>query len=65
MISKKRPLYLQIEHTKGANVEWKANQCQSRVLYGHQMLPEGRDHVGIHVDPTGLGEKGEAVLIAF
>jgi len=59
-----KKFYLQIEHTKGANVVRKANQCQSRIFYRHQMLPKGCDHIGIHSDPTGFGEKGEVVLIA-
>lgn len=61
----KKASYLQIKHAKGANVERKTNHCQSRIFYGHRVLPKGRDHVGIHPDPTGLGEKGEVVLVAF
>lgn len=29
------------------------------------MLPERRDHVGVHSDSAGFSEKGEAVLVAF
>lgn len=57
--------YLQIEHTKGANVERKTHQRQGGILYGHQMLPKGRDHVGVHSDAARLGEKRKAVPVSF
>lgn len=56
---------MQIEHTKGANVERKTHQRQGRVFRRYQMLPEGCDHVGVHSNAAGFGEEGKAVLISF